>query len=104
MDPRHCRRHVGVLFQDVARYQLTVRDVIGLGDVTRDPDDRSLWTALEAVDAADVVRARGGLDVPVGRVIAGGHDLSGGQWQRLAHARLQFRGAPLWILDEPTSS
>jgi ABC-type multidrug transport system fused ATPase/permease subunit len=34
----------------------------------------------------------------------GGHDLSGGEWQRLALARIMYRDADIWILDEPTSS
>lgn len=30
--------------------------------------------------------------------------LSGGQWQRLALARIYVRGAGVWVLDEPTSA
>ena len=45
-----------------------------------------------------------GLDSKVGRLFEGGHDLSGGEWQRLALARLMYRDADIWILDEPTSS
>jgi len=40
----------------------------------------------------------------VGRLFEGGHDLSGGEWQRLALARIMYRNADIWILDEPTSS
>ncbi|MGH9200252.1 MAG: ATP-binding cassette domain-containing protein, partial [Vicinamibacterales bacterium] len=45
-----------------------------------------------------------GLDSRVGRLFEGGHDLSGGEWQRLALARFMYRDADIWILDEPTSS
>jgi ABC-type multidrug transport system fused ATPase/permease subunit len=45
-----------------------------------------------------------GLDSMVGRLFEGGHDLSGGEWQRLALARLIYRNADIWILDEPTSA
>jgi ATP-binding cassette subfamily B protein len=45
-----------------------------------------------------------GLDSKVGRLFEGGHDLSGGEWQRLALARIMYRDADIWILDEPTSS
>ncbi|MFC6063950.1 ATP-binding cassette domain-containing protein [Streptomyces ochraceiscleroticus] len=34
----------------------------------------------------------------------GGHDLSGGQWQRLAVARACYRRATVLVLDEPTSA
>src|SRR6201991_5288053 len=45
-----------------------------------------------------------GLGSKVGRVLEGGHDLSGGEWQRLALARIMYRNADIWILDEPTAS
>ena len=45
-----------------------------------------------------------GLDSKVGRLFEGGHDLSGGEWQRLALARIMYRDADIWILDEPTAS
>jgi ATP-binding cassette subfamily B protein len=40
----------------------------------------------------------------VGRLFEGGHDLSTGEWQRLALARLLYREADVWILDEPTAA
>ncbi len=40
----------------------------------------------------------------VGAGFGGATDLSGGQWQRLALARLLYHEAPLIILDEPTAS
>jgi ATP-binding cassette subfamily B protein len=45
-----------------------------------------------------------GIESRVGRLFEGGHDLSGGEWQRLALARIMYRNADVWILDEPTSS
>src|SRR5262245_64408649 len=44
------------------------------------------------------------LESKVGRLFEGVHDLSGGEWQRLALARFMYRDADIWILDEPTSS
>jgi ATP-binding cassette subfamily B protein len=40
----------------------------------------------------------------LGRQFFGGHELSVGQWQRLALARAFFRGGSFLILDEPTAS
>ena len=44
-----------------------------------------------------------GWRTPLAKELTGGHDLSGGEWQRLALARAFYRsGASLIILDEPT--
>lgn len=44
------------------------------------------------------------MDSEVGRLFPGGRELSGGEWQKLALARLYYRDAPLWVLDEPTAA
>jgi ABC-type multidrug transport system fused ATPase/permease subunit len=44
------------------------------------------------------------VDNLVGGQFPGGRDLSGGQWQRLALARVLYRDAPVWVLDEPTAA
>ena len=44
------------------------------------------------------------LDTPLGRLFQGGRQLSGGQWQRLALARLYFRDASVLVFDEPTAA
>ena len=45
-----------------------------------------------------------GLKTPLGRLFQGGRQLSGGQWQRLALARLYFRDASVLVFDEPTAA
>ncbi len=99
-DPADIRSRVGVVFQDFARYQFTVRDTVRMGRPggANDDDDERVATALRAADAQHA------LDTQVGRLLPGGHDLSGGQWQRLAIARLFYRDADVLVLDEPTAS
>ncbi len=104
VDPLALRARIGVLFQDFARYELTARENVALGRVTRDADDPAIITALEAARAHALVDRLGGLDARLGRLFDGGTELSGGEWQRIAIARLMFRSADLWILDEPTSN
>jgi ATP-binding cassette subfamily B protein len=105
LDSDALRARVGVLFQDFAMYELTARENVTLGRAEREPDDRAVMAALESARAAEVVaRLPNGLDSSVGRLFEGGHDLSTGEWQRLALARLLYRDADVWILDEPTAA
>lgn len=93
----------GLLTQEFGRYEFTVRDVVGLGR-PGPADDHELRRALaEAHADALVDRLPDGLDTQLGQQW-GGPGLSGGQWQRLALARIRLRGAGIWILDEPTSA
>jgi ATP-binding cassette, subfamily B, bacterial len=105
MDPETLRSRIGVLFQDYASYELTVREnvVMGRPDVSID-DERVIEALQDARSEWLLKKMPKGLDSKVGRLFEGGHDLSGGEWQRLALARLMYRDADIWILDEPTSS
>lgn len=95
---------VGHLTQEFGRYEFTVRDALRLGRADGVASDEEMWEALRAARAREFVDALpGGLDCQLGEQF-GGPNLSGGQWQRLALARIYLRGAPVWILDEPTSA
>jgi ATP-binding cassette subfamily B protein len=103
--PEALRSRIGVLFQDYASYELTVRENVMMGrpDVKIN-DDRVIEALRDARSEWLLKKMPNGLDSKVGRLFEGGHDLSGGEWQRLALARLMYRDADIWILDEPTSS
>lgn len=103
--PEELRGRIGVLFQDYANYELTVRDNVVMGRPDTVADDQRVMEALRRSRSEWLVRKMpSGLDSKVGRLFEGGHDLSGGEWQRLALARIMYRNADIWILDEPTSS
>jgi ATP-binding cassette subfamily B protein len=99
------REQIAVIFQDFERYELTLGENVSLGRVETAGDDARLLAALHDADAADVGSEHGAdLDTLLGPRWIGGTDLSIGQWQRLAIARVFYRDAPLLILDEPTAS
>jgi len=104
-DPEELRNRIGVLFQDYANYELTVRENVTMGRPDAEVfDHRVLESLRDARSEWLVKKMPNGLDSKVGRLFEGGHDLSGGEWQRLALARIMYRDADIWILDEPTSS
>jgi ATP-binding cassette subfamily B protein len=105
LHPETLRNRIGVLFQDFASYELSVRENVVMGRPDGKVDDRRVMEALHDARSEWLLkRMPKGLDSKVGRLFEGGHDLSGGEWQRLALARIMYRDADIWILDEPTSS
>jgi ATP-binding cassette subfamily B protein len=105
LNPAELRNRIGVLFQDFASYELTVRENVAMGRPDGEVDDVRVLSALRDSRSEWLVKKMpNGLDSKVGRLFEGGHDLSGGEWQRLALARIMYRNADIWILDEPTSS
>jgi ATP-binding cassette, subfamily B, bacterial len=104
-DPNAIRTRIGVLFQDFGQFELSARENVSFGRIDREHRDDLLMAALQAARADELVRRLPqGLDAKVGRQFEGGHDLSGGEWQRLALARLIYRDADIWVLDEPTAA
>jgi iron(III) transport system ATP-binding protein len=86
------RRHVGLVFQDLALFpHLSVRDNVAYG-IRRDPDQR-----LRVDELLEMV----GLSSDSGRMP---HELSGGMQQRVALARALAPRPDVLLLDEPFSS
>ncbi|WP_295887786.1 ABC transporter ATP-binding protein [uncultured Thiohalocapsa sp.] len=102
---RALHRDVSLMGQGYGRYEASMAENIAYGDWGRLRDDRAAVERLaELTGVAHIANALpAGLDTPLGREF-GAHDLSGGQWQRLAITRALARPARLLILDEPTSN
>jgi ATP-binding cassette, subfamily B, bacterial len=94
-----------VLFQEPSHLHLTVRQNVTMRYERAPEEDARIHRALELAGLGDVVVGLpDGIDTRVGAGFGGRVDLSGGQWQRLALARLIYQDAPIMILDEPVAS
>jgi len=102
--PRSIQREMSIIFQDFGQYQLSVRENVALADSTRLEDRPGVEEAVGQAGAHFVDALPGGIETPLGRLFQGGRQLSGGQWQRLALARLYFRNASVLVFDEPTAA
>ena len=99
-------RHLfSVIFQDYAMYPDTLANNIWFGDVGQPDDRQAIISAAEKAGAASFIdRLPRGYDTPLTKLFDDGHDLSLGQWQRLALARAFFPASEFIIMDEPTSA
>ncbi|UFU02379.1 ABC transporter ATP-binding protein/permease [Ruania suaedae] len=103
--PASVHSRIAVIFQDFVRYALSAEDNVAAGDVSGPAHEGKVRAAAGAAGAAEAIEALPqGYRTPLSRLFAGGHDLSGGQWQRVAIARGYYRDAPLVILDEPSAA
>ena len=99
------RRVVGVIFQDYVTYYMSARENIGVGQIDEIENLELVERAAGKSGASAVIsKLPGGYATMLGRWFKDGHQLSGGEWQKVALARAFMRNAPILILDEPTSS
>ncbi|MBT1700815.1 ABC transporter ATP-binding protein/permease [Fulvivirgaceae bacterium PWU4] len=92
---------IGILFQDFPIYNLTIRESIGVGRIAANYDDDRLRQAARFSGADEFITD---YDQLIWKEFKGGIDLSKGQHQRLAVARMFYRNASITIMDEPTAS
>ncbi len=105
LDLSDLRRNIGVVFQDFSRYNLSVQDNIGFGDVRQyDNLERIQAAALEAGATPVIAALEQGYQTILGKTFSDSAELSGGQWQKIGLARAFMTPAQILILDEPTAA
>ena len=105
MDPEDLRGRVGAVFQDFVRYQFTAAENIGLGNPALVEDRGRIERAARLGGAMPVIEALPRrFDTVLGGWFEAGHEISAGQWQKLAVSRAFMRDAEVLVLDEPTAS
>lgn len=93
-----------VVYQDFARYSISIWDNIAIGCVGG-ADDEAINNAITALKLDSVIEGlEDGKDTLLGKLAQEGKDLSGGEWQRIALARCFVSEAPIRVLDEPTAA
>jgi ATP-binding cassette, subfamily B, bacterial len=105
LDPRDLRQRIGVIFQDFVRYHLPASENIGFGQIEAlDKLEQIIESARKSGAHSIIENLPDGYQTMLGRWFHGGHELSVGQWQKIALARAFMRDAEILVLDEPTAS
>jgi ATP-binding cassette subfamily B protein len=108
IDKRAWQRRFAAVFQEFAKYPLTLRENVVLGNSSRAADYETRIRAGQRAGIMELVESLpDNWNTLLSKKFEGGTDLSGGQWQRVALARAMFAlecGAGVLLLDEPTAN
>lgn len=98
------REKIGTLFQNFGKYSLSLRESIAISDLKNINNDEDILKAIKDADLLDVFSDRD-LETNISKKFDdNGRELSGGEWQKLALARMNFKKSDIIILDEPSAS
>lgn len=96
---------VAMVAQDFVRWSFTARVNMSIGRPEAPITAERIQEAIDQAGAGKVVDSLPrGLGTLLGRGFRGGHEISGGQWQRIGIARAAYRRGDILIVDEPTAA
>jgi len=106
IDRSEWHRSIAAAFQDFGHYPFSVRENITLQEINGEYEDAARLAARLAGLDERIASMSHSWDTVLSREYSGGTEISGGEWQRVALARVLYRiacGAALIVMDEPTS-
>lgn len=104
LDLSYYQNNVSVLFQDFVKFELSVRENIGLSDVNSISDSK-IKKHIDNLKLNFLTAENNfNLNQRLGTWFNDSRQISGGQWQKVALARTFFKKASIYILDEPSSA
>ena len=105
IDKKKLYERMSVLFQDYAKYEGSIRVNVAYSNLKEINDNVKIMELVKTVGLAKLKRSTDNLlDVQLGQWFNNAKQISSGQWQRLALARVFFKESDFYILDEPSSS
>ncbi|MEV7318623.1 ABC transporter ATP-binding protein [Streptomyces sp. NPDC093970] len=104
-DRHRLAERIAMVAQDFKRWPFTAKVNVAVGRSSAPLTEERLTASVSEAGAQEVVEdLPHGLDTLLARNFTGGHELSGGQWQRLGIARAAYRRGRILIVDEPTAA
>ena len=105
INKKSIRNKISTLFQDYNQYQFTVKENIGFGNINKINSNEFIYEAAQMANADKFInKLKNKYNQQLGTWFKEGIQLSGGQWQKIAIARLYMNGGDVYVLDEPTAS
>lgn len=101
LDPDLVRKKIGILFQDFVRYELSARENIAFGNLSKIGDTAEITSIVSDVGLDKKLE---NIDMQLGFWFDDGVQLSGGEWLKIALGRAFIRDADLYLLDEPNAA